>query len=278
MNFPTLEREPLATTRDALHAYAKVLGAWLKHCRGKRKHWWHASLRPSLNGITTGVVYGPAAFELELNLRESVLKGTASSGAALEEPLRGQSSGELSQTIDEFLAEAGVTDRPELAADSARFDYAPDQARLAGQAFHAIAAALTRLRARIPEEASPLQVWPHHFDLSMIWLPGEKIFGQDPTDEENSDKQMNFGFTLGDADRPDPYLYVTAYPSPEAMTGLHLPAGTRWITEGFTGAILPYATLINEADPDGYLQTLWEQLIEAAREHQLETKIMRLPT
>ena len=34
--------------------------------------------------------------------------------------------------------------------------------------------------------------------LAMIWLAGEKIPGQDPTDEEYSEKQMNFGFSLGD--------------------------------------------------------------------------------
>ena len=44
----------------------------------------------------------------------------------------------------------------------------------------------------------------HCFDLSMIWLPGETIPGQDPDDEENADKQMNSGFTLSDAGITEP--------------------------------------------------------------------------
>ena len=55
--FPTLDPKTLADTRDAIHAYSKVAGAWCKVYREKRKHWWHASLRPSLSGLTTGVVH-----------------------------------------------------------------------------------------------------------------------------------------------------------------------------------------------------------------------------
>ena len=56
ISFPELDPEAIRATRDALHAYARLLGDWLKTARAKRKHWWHASLRPSLNGMTTGVV------------------------------------------------------------------------------------------------------------------------------------------------------------------------------------------------------------------------------
>lgn len=48
-NFITLSDPAFNKTRDAIHAYARVLGNWLKQCSDRRKHWWHASLRPSLN-------------------------------------------------------------------------------------------------------------------------------------------------------------------------------------------------------------------------------------
>ena len=96
----------------------------------------------------------------------------------------------------------------------------------------AIAASLATFRAGIREETSPIQVWPHHFDLSMIWLPGDKVPGEDPDDEESADRQMNFGFTYGDDAVPEPYLYVTAYPRPAWLGERSLPEPAEWHAEG----------------------------------------------
>jgi hypothetical protein len=182
--FPDLDPEAIARTREALHAYARVLGDWLKSIRARRKHWWHASLRPSLRGLTTGVVHASPGFELELDL-----------------------------------------------------------------------------------VSSPIQVSPHHFDLSMIWLPGPKVPGQDPEDEEYSDKQMNFGFVFGDGGIAEPYFYVTAYPLPEALPQTPLPDGTTWVFEGFSAAVLLYKDLAGMADPAAYLQEVWSTLLSAGRSH-----------
>jgi hypothetical protein len=38
---------------------------------------------------------------------------------------------------------------------------------------------------------------------------------------------MNFGIAFGDESIPEPYFYVTAYPSPDALPKVVLPAGTR---------------------------------------------------
>ena len=63
--FPALNSSDLDGTRRALHTYARIAGDWSKVSRKKRKHWWHASLRPSLYGMTTGVIYGKTDFEME---------------------------------------------------------------------------------------------------------------------------------------------------------------------------------------------------------------------
>ncbi len=268
--FPTLDPQIIAPTKAALHAYAGVLGGWLKACRPVRKHWWHASLRPSLNGLTTGVVHAGIDFELELNLRLSQLQGRTSGGEHLIEPLQGQSPTELADAIKDFLMTAGI-DRsciPEQASVTDGFDgYSAAQAETLGITLNSVAAAMGDFRAGIREESSPIQLWPHHFDLSMIWLPGDKIAGQDPENEEYSDKQMNFGFTFGDEGIPEPYFYVTAYPLPDALPALELPDGTEWRSEGFSGAVLLYRNLIHSADPNVYLSRLWNDLLSAGREH-----------
>jgi hypothetical protein len=276
-HFPILDPFSVSETKDALHAYSRVLGAWLKTCRPARKHWWHASLRPSLSGITTGVIHAGVDIELEIDLGESLLSGRTSNGEQLSERLVGQPANVLSAIVREFMIAAG-TDRscipPETDYGNGGFAaYSTEQAYKLGRSINAVSAALDVLRAGIREETGPIQLWPHHFDLSMLWLPGEKIPGQDPANEEYSDKQMNFGFTFGDAAIQEPYFYITAYPLPDAFPSMALPAGTAWQSEGFSGAVLCYRTLMKYDDPKAYLIDLWTQLLSAGREQMLEIRI-----
>jgi hypothetical protein len=269
--FPKLDRESIAVTRDALHDYSRILGDWTKSCRPKRKHWWHAGLRPSLSGLTTGVIHSGIDFELELDLREGRLQGRTSNGEQLTETLIGQPAGELALQVKDFLTTAGIDDArvPENShAGADGFEgYSADRARDLGGALNSVAAALESFRAGIREETSPIQLWPHHFDLSMLWLPGGRIAGQDPDNEEYADMQMNFGFTFGDEGIPEPYFYITAYPLPAVLPKLPLPPGTTWQTGGFSGAVLLYRSLVENSDPDGYLLELWNGVLAAGRDH-----------
>lgn len=270
--FPTLDPLALAETRDALHQYAQMLGAYLKTCRPKRKHWWHASLRPSLRGLSTGVVHANISFELLLDLRAGELQGETATGERLAEPLRGQSGAELATRLQSFLIDAGVETSsappPSPGAGETFSGYSAQQADGLASALDSVSAAMALFRAGIRAETSPIQLWPHHFDLSMLWLPGGKIPSEDPADEEAADKQMNFGFTFGDAGIPEPYLYVTAYPLPAGLPRISLPAGTTWRTQPFNGAVLLYRTLENMDEPAAYLLDLWQTLL-AAGEQQL---------
>jgi len=267
--YPELDFPSADPTRDALHAYARVLGDWLKSCRPKRKHWWHASLRPSLTGLTTGVVETGIDFELALDLRKNLLVCRTAEGARTTGALDGQPAAELAAKIADFLTAVGVDSDRVPPADSYGTDgfsgYSTEHANRLGRVLNSVRAAMVEFRSGIKEETSPIQLWPHHFDLSMLWLPGGKIEDQDPENEEYSDKQMNFGFTFGDEGIPEPYFYVTAYPLPADFAGLELPAGTEWKTDGFSGAVLLYKTLRQDSDPRGYLLSLWTGLLAAGR-------------
>ncbi len=264
--FPALDPTKIEATREAVHAYARVAGAWAKAKRRKRKHWWHASLRPSLYGLTTGVIYGPTDFEIEMDLASSRLHVRTCS-STWSERLHGQSSADVAATIGTALDAAGANEGPapdlEFVNDDTYPDCSADQANAMHRVIGSVAAALEDFRATIREEKSPIQVWPHHFDVSMIWLPGGKVAGQDRANEEYADKQMNFGFAFGDASIPEPYFYVTAYPLPDELPNVTLPAGTTWHSEGFNGAVLLYRDLVTMADPNAYLQELWSTLLQA---------------
>ncbi len=276
--FPKLDNnDAVAHTRNAMHAYARVLGDCLKACRGRRKHWWHASLRPSLNGLGTGIVRATTDFELELDFRRAELHARASNDNGFDIALNGQSAGEIAQVVSDFMSANGVGDSALEQYTAANADremldwqeFSSSQSESMGRVLRSVAAAMERFRAGIREETSPVQVWPHHFDLSMLWLPGEKIPGQDPMDEEYSDKQMNFGFAFGDESISEPYFYVTAYPMPDAMAATRLPAGSEWVTNGFSAAVLRYRSLRDTRDARAYLQDFWTRLLAAGRQHVL---------
>ncbi len=268
--FPSLDVAAIANTRDALHDYARVAGAWASGSRKRRKHWWHASLRPSLRGLTTGVIYGPVDFELELDFAGSRFH-VRTDVTTVGTRLTGQASRDVANVIQHTLIPLGIDPGQApgegVIGDTTYPDYSASEANHMFRAIASLVAVFEDLRVGIREETSPIQVWPHHFDLSMVWLPGPKVAGQDPVDEEHADKQMNFGFAFGDEAIPEPYIYVTAYPLPDALPRLKLPAGASWRSEGFNGVVLPYRELVATADPHAYLLELWELLLDAGRKH-----------
>ena len=273
--FPVLDAEEIAATRDAVHAYAQVIGDWRTSCLARRKHWWQITVYPSARGLTTGMIQAGINFELELDLKANRLLAYVAGGGTLSEPLGGRSGRDLASVIADFLTDQGIEpglvpeDKKRESHDVTASGYSAEIADILGTALRSINAAMAAFRAPIAEETSEIHIWPHHFDLAMLWCPGEKIPGQDPADEESSDKQMNFGFGFGDAGIPEPYFYVTAYPLPDELPKLALPDGTVWQSDGFSGAVLLYRRLLEEKDPHKYLVSLWNDLLSEGRQHML---------
>ena len=263
-------------TCDALHVYSQVMGDWRAACLPRQKHWWHGSVYPSTRGITTGLVHSSIDFELELDLQSDHVYVRVAGGCTLSESLGGRSAHELAVFVANHLVDQGI--EPALIPEKRQHEnhkvetsgYSAEIANNLGAVLRSVSAAMTTFRASIAEETSPIQVWPHHFDMAMLWLPGEKILGMDPADEEISEKQMNFGFAFGDAFIPDPYFYVTAYPLPDDLPGLSLPDGAFWQSEGFRGVVLTYERLLQESNPQYFLISLWNGLLAAGRHYMLD--------
>jgi len=91
--------------------------------------------------------------------------------------------------------------------------------------------------------ASPVRIWPHHFDIArLLPVPGA-----------GGDATVGVGLSPGDGAGDEPYWYVNRWPHPPADR-LHdlppLPGGLgRWSTEGWVGAALPASSLL-AAGPD----------------------------
>jgi hypothetical protein len=140
----------------------------------------------------------------------------------------------------------GVPELPSKSWDNAVRFYDPDAAKQFWRALTQVEAVFQEFKGGLREESGPVQIFPHHFDLSVNWFSGRRVPDVDPDDAENADEQMNFGFVTGDASISDAYFYITAYPQPQEFVAISLPDGAYWHTDGFVAAVLPYEVLVGD--------------------------------
>ena len=261
---PTLSLNDWKPTRDTLHQYARIIGKIRSRYMPKSKHWWHITLSVSARGFTTTPF--PVAgrnLELTLDLVAHQLLIASSDGWSAAIPLAGQSAAGLCRLLSAMLAAVGIELEPDLLAGFDGEDSLAYDIKAIGdfnKAINRVDSVFKTFKGGLREETSPVQIFPHHLDLSMNWFSGRRVPGVDPADEENADEQMNFGFVTGDDSISDAYFYATAYPAPDNWADLPLPEGAYWHTEGWVGAILPYTVLLESDRPVecllGYLQTV----------------------
>jgi hypothetical protein len=201
-------------------------------------------------------------FELALDLTTHEFCISTSDGDWWDMTLRGQSGRDFAEETLGALNTLGIevdVDRGQF-DDGSRRDYDTTVVEDYWQAASQIDALLKQFKGELREETSPVQLWPHHFDFSLVWFSGRLVPGEDPQDAENADEQMAFGFSTGDGGIPEPYFYITAYPWQPALTQSDLPSGARWHTEGWNGALLLYSTLVKSEKPREQLLHFWRRV------------------
>lgn len=258
MSFPPLSLADWRPTRDTVQGYSKLLGKIRRALTPYQPHWYHVSLHVNDTGLTTtDIPYGEDSFyadhffAMALDFTAHKLNINSSRRLQLEVPLTGQPLAAFYGAVMDGLQTLGVT----VELDEAMFaDETPgtyDAAAITAywQALKQINEVLLQFKAGLAGETGPVQFWPHHFDLAMLWFSGRKVPGVDPNDREYADEQMNFGFSTGDAGIPDGYFYITAYPIPDRFIGSMLVEGAHWHSEGWQGAVMPYSELVEVSDP-----------------------------
>ncbi|GBD87211.1 hypothetical protein BMS3Abin03_01138 [bacterium BMS3Abin03] len=255
--FPPLRLEHWKETRDTLHKYAQMLGAIREKLSKPQPHWWHISLRVSERGLTTTPILKDkdsliCSFEIILDLNNHKLIIEPNYREQKQIVLTGQSLCALCDETCSLLKDIGVN----LTLDDDKFtDGSPckyDSMAVSDywKALKEIDRILNKFRSELVGEKSPVQLWPHHFDMSMSWFSGRLVPGKDPDDADSSEEQLMFGFSTGDTTIPDAYFYTLAYPLPEELTGIQMPQGSYWNNEGFQGGVLMYENLLSEDNPE----------------------------
>lgn len=264
--FPPLPLAGWQATRDTIQTYAQVLGKVRRAMAPRQKHWGHISLQVTATGLTTGPMpAGDQVVEMVLDFTAHTLTIATSKGERLQMDLRGQSPKEFCETALAALDAIGI--RPDI--DQSKFasevpgTYDKQAVETFWQALTQIDAVFKQFKGELRQETGPVQLWPHHFDLAMLWFSGRLVAGEEPSDEEKADEQMNFGFSTGDGGIPDPYFYITAYPWPDGMAEAALPAGAGWNSAGWQGALLRYETLVEQDNPKVFLLSFLKAAQEA---------------
>lgn len=246
-----LPLEEWRPTRDRLHRWARLAGAVRRQCSPHRKHWWHIGLVPSARGFTTTPFSTPhGCAELELDLHRGELRLTADDAREQHVSLAKDPAGEGRLELLAALASLEVTVELPKAETPTAGDYDAGAARRYLRVLHAVATALRQLQAECHEETSPLQLWPHHFDLALSWFSGRAVPGKEHCEPDERNESVTVGFSTGDEGDPEPYVYALAYPWPAGVDATQLPAG-RWHGPGWSGGYLPWSEALASGDPQG---------------------------
>ena len=256
MELPDLSLSRWLGTRDTLHGYCRLLGAIRRSSSPRQRHWAHVTLRVVPEGfITTPMPCRGGTFGLRLDLIHHRLRILTSGGQSLELPVEGQSLSRFHSEVMTALKalEVQLEVEPDRFSDTSPGEWDREAIDRYRQALIQIDAIFKAFKGEQRQETSPVQLFPHHFDLALSWFSGRTVPGEEAKREEWSDEQMTFGFVSGDETVAEPYFYATAYPEPAGFVGSPLPAGAYWNEPGFSGAVLLYATLRQAAEPQQFL-------------------------
>ena len=259
LSFPPLSLADWQPTRDAVHAYARILGKVRQSLTPPQAHRWHTSLSVAPECLTTGEMIvdeeTEETLEIKLDLVTQRMTAVTGQGRRWAMPLSGQPARLLADSLILTLMEWDIypeVDRSTFADESTgKYDGAAAQGYF--QALSSVHTVWQLWKRELTGRTGPVRLRPHHFDLSLLWFSGNLVPGVDAGDEDQAEEQMAFGFSTGDEAIPDPYFYITAYPWPEDLAKAALPAPARWHTESWKGALLLYADVAAAPDPTALL-------------------------
>jgi len=244
MSLPALQNWD--ATRKALHQAAQVVGGIKKVSVQPLPNYAHLGLYITKDGLTSGHLQDGA--ELRLNLLDSNIVYTSPKGDIAKVALQGHSQTSLTDAVLKVMSDAGHSAQPKR-------DELVDKTPLAvdvgiateyQQSLYSIYTAITRFRARLIGNMSPVIVFPHGFDVSFLWFKRGS--------EEGTDPHLNFGFSPGSAGFPRPYIYSYASPLPDGYFNLKLPALAHFVQNPWKGIVINYDKLAAESDHETVLE------------------------
>jgi hypothetical protein len=272
-NLPNLSgAEP---TLQTLNHYAKAIGAVPRALSAPHPKWWHISLKVQESGAATDPIPHPSAdnvsFKLLMNLQSHAVEISTSHGQfASVSMAEAQSASGFGGSLLAALQEIGIQTEVEreLFEDEGDRSYDMAHAEAYRQALNEVDQLLKVHRADLQGETSPVQLWPHHFDLAFEWFGTRAVIHEEDGETTEHPSQINFGFSPGDGSHPAPYFYSNPWPFQDQLVGDSLPSGARWFTESWQGTLLPYSAVSGGSSEA--LTAYFRRVFELASPHLLK--------
>jgi hypothetical protein len=265
-SFPSLNG--WEATRDTLHYYAKAMGVVARAHAKLDPKWWHVSLKVQPEGLVTEKMPLPEGgiFYLIMDFFKHAVILNTDKGEAREISMReGLTASEFGDEILSAVEELGLVgeyDRERFADDAPR-EYDPSMAEKYFTVLVEVDRIFKEHRSRLQGELSPVQLWPHNFDLALDWYGTRMIESGEGDNIEILPAQLNVGFAPGDSSHQGPYFYSNPWPfEKDVLVDNSLPKGARWFTESWQGTIFPYDKLVGDPNYEerllGYARAVYE--------------------
>jgi hypothetical protein len=104
-------------------------------------------------------------------------------------------------------------------------------------------------------DATPIHIWPHHFDMAtLLYLPGQR---------NGEPIAIGIGLSPGDTSYTEPYWYISPYPYPSTTQLPELDGNGLWHTQDWVGAVLTTSKLV--ADSSQAQQEQIHSFLKSAR-------------
>ena len=255
--FPSLTG--FAATRRTLQLYARAVTAIPRAYAEPHPQWWHVSLAVQADGLVTDTIILPDGNGIYLKidlkqhniliLKEDEVLRTWDMTAGLTSTILGN---QIIAAVEGLGLTGGDYTREKFEDDEARA-YDPE----AAERFLTALANADRIfkahRATLRGNVSPVQLWPHGFDLAFEWYGTLVQTHEEHGSVQESPAQLNLGFYPEDTESA--YIYSNPWPfDAETLLDKTLPQGAHWHTEGWQGAVLPYAELANDPNAEHRLR------------------------
>jgi Family of unknown function (DUF5996) len=235
--WPELRYEEYGETKDTLHIYAQILGKLRLTLKPPLAQWAHAPLQLAVDGFTTGPLWvddGALAATLDLIHHEASLersdgrRETVKAGGAVAEFYR-----QVRAALDRLDVTATINLMPQEVQERIPFDedtthatYYPEQAQRLWQAQLRVGAVLERFQSGFWGKQSPVGLYWGGFDFGMSRYSGRPIpapegLGQIAAGALDAEL-MGISFGLGNAQMPQPFFLISAFPPPAGMDSAQL--------------------------------------------------------
>ena len=276
--WPELPYESWKPTKATLHRYAQTVGKIRMALVPPQNHWWHATLRVTERGLSTGPMpYGGRDVAIDLDFVDQRVAVRASDGRAAGFALGDRPAcADFYSDVFAALREVGVQvdinpkpfdlgDSPALNADRVHATYDADAVERYWHILAATQRVLTAFQGSFLGKASPIHLFWHSFDLAHARFSGRRAPRAEGVDrvsaEAYSHEVIAFGFWPGD-DRTTPYpaYYSSTAPEPPGLREQSLSVGeAHWHDTGNGSlAILPYDAVRTADDPASTLSRFFD--------------------